>query len=398
MSKGSLVCCVACLMAAPALGQQPAPLPDARVVTTPSGAVYPPFRPDSDDWLAPTPPPGEGLAVEGLGVLARMPDPGPWYATADADFLLRFTQGERAARVAALGGPASLGVGLNTGEDRSGPPLTGGRFAVGVWSADFDPILCPDVRLPCRGVEVSGFFLGERSTTVVGGVAVPGLGASTLAGRAAFEIWGIEANARVNAYQNPPGQWLRADLLAGFRYLALDGDLSAVRQTTFAPDLTNFPAFAPLAGNLISQTASYSVRNRFYGGQVGLGTKLYGIRGVVLGGDFKLALGANHQELNVAGQVLSALPLPAALAGPFPADSGSFSRNKFSYVPQLDLYVAVHVRKNLTARLGYSLLYWSNVARSGDQVELGTGLGNVEIFRDRGLFLHGVDAGLQLSF
>jgi hypothetical protein len=87
--------------------------------------------------------------------------------------------------------------------------------------------------------------------------------------------------------------------------------------------------------------------------------------------------------------------------GPFPASSGSFSRNTFSYVPHLRLYVALPLAEYVTVRFGFDFFYWSHVARAVDQVDLTTVGGapsSGEVIRDRGLIATSLDLGLQLRF
>jgi hypothetical protein len=326
----------------------------------------------------------------------------PWVFTADADFLLWFIARERTAGIAGLRGPATLDIAGGPDDDSSSQsPLPGGRFAVGAWSPDIDPILGPEVPLYWWGAEVEGFFLNERSTAFAAQVSVPGLATSDLVGGATFDLWGVEANVHANIYRNPPSQIFRADLFAGVRHLHFNSALTATRRTTFAADLANFPAFLPLAGTLVEQTAAFSTETRFFGAQVGLGTQLILSRHVMVGSEFKLALGTNLNDSDIAGQVGSTPVNPAVGTGPFPAFSGSFSRNRFSYVPQVGLYLALPFGDHLTVRVGGDLFYWSQVARAANQVDLTTAAGasaGAEVIRNRGLLVTGVDVGLQFRY
>src|SRR5262249_42375141 len=152
---------------------------------------------------------------------------------------------------------------------------------------------------------------------------------------------------------------IRVDLLGGIRYLDLQGSLFFNRQTTFAADLTSFPTFQPLAGTRVEQSVNISVRNQFFGGQVGLGFQFFWCGTAYFGSDFRLGVGGNHQSVQIAGQ-LSAVPDRTAIVGggPFPANSGSFTRDRLAYVPELNVYLGLPVCANVTVRGGYTLLYW----------------------------------------
>src|SRR5262249_13945635 len=116
--------------------------------------------------------------------------------------------------------------------------------------------------------------------------------------------------------------------------------------------------------------------------------------------DARLALGAVHEQLNVTGQLQGAAGVPALAATRFPADGGSFSRTAFSYVPELNLYLGLRLLDNVTVRAGYTAVYWSAVGRAADQINLQTPgtSARIEVIRERGLFVHGLDLALQVSF
>lgn len=49
---------------------------------------------------------------------------------------------------------------------------------------------------------------------------------------------------------------------------------------------------------------------------------------------------------------------------------GTYERDKFTMVPEFGATVGYQVTRRLRATLGYSLIYWGNVVRPGDQVDL----------------------------
>ena len=50
------------------------------------------------------------------------------------------------------------------------------------------------------------------------------------------------------------------------------------------------------------------------------------------------------------------------------ANIGDYYQSPFAVVPELDLNLAYAITPHLSARIGYSFIYWSNVLRPGDQV------------------------------
>lgn len=385
----------------PPVGRQAAPGGAAAVKSGAPGKAMSPTElawPLPEAGPVPMPPEGGAAAVgSGPGLLGA----GPYFVSVDADFLLYFTQGERASRIAFLRGPGSLTAQpvLNN-VNRVGPPVTGGRFAVGLWSLDNDPNPKSVALLPSHGAELRGFFLGERRVTFQGDVTVPGLGTSGIAGDASYSIWGLEVNARCNAYNDAPSQFFRVDLIGGFRNLNLHADLNANVRTTFAADVTGFPAFAAQAGAVVDHVSSFHVDNHFFGPQLGVGFLLISDELFNFGVDFKVAVGTNYQEQKVNQQVRSTSS--AAVASPqFPATSGSFDRTTFSYVPEINFNVALPLSSCITVRAGYTFLYWGNVVRAADQINMTTAAGaagSFGVFRERGLIVQGVNLGVQVTY
>ena len=50
-------------------------------------------------------------------------------------------------------------------------------------------------------------------------------------------------------------------------------------------------------------------------------------------------------------------------------NSGSFTRNEFSVVPEIGINLGYNVTQNLRLFAGYNFLYWTNVLRVADQVD-----------------------------
>lgn len=366
-----------------------------------------------------------------------------WYVTVGGEYLLYFIQNERTTPIVGIGNANAGFPGTNFSiRDKGNRPLPGGRFSVGLYEADYDPLLDPSVRLPYRGIEFNGFFLGERTIDFVAAsqpivvrpffdlndsvdnavvVSFPGLARGTLTGSGHFNLWGLEANVRQNIFQNPPNQTWRVDLMGGFRYLNFDTDLRILQQTDYEPNLAGFPAFAALglSGNNLLSTDFFATQNRFYGGQVGLGIKFL-VGAATVNSDLKLALGSTNQKLTIDGDQFRTTPGGTIISSKggllaLPTNIGKYSRHRFTQVPEANLNIAIPFTRNFTAFGGYNLMYWSRVLRSADQIDRVIDITQIPNFptggatptdlarpavpyRERGLFIHGMNLGVQFIF
>src|SRR5262249_36270629 len=182
---------------------------------------------------------------------------------ASAEYLLWWTKGDPVPPLVSTGSPTADRPGA-LGSDPAARVLfgdselgtrarSGGRFLLGWWFGDCH----------CLGVEVGGFFLGEKtdrfSRTSLGdpvlarpffnvfpdpaffgpsaeGVARPGVLAGTVDAKHRSTLWGAEVNVRTNACC---GCGWNVDVLVGYRQLGLDESLR-VNQSLLVG--TNLPA------------------------------------------------------------------------------------------------------------------------------------------------------------
>jgi hypothetical protein len=273
-----------------------------------------------------------------------------------------------------LGAP---GTTVLFGGDVDNEERSGGRFTAGYW---FDN---------CRtlALETTVFFLANRnvnfsadsntfpvlarpffnlnSGTEFSEVTTsPGLGTGNININTFSRMWGAELNLRYNVCDCC--RW-RFDLLGGFRYLSLREGLN-IQENILAN------AAAPVfAGDTIQVNDDFNTRNQFYGGQIGYRLGWTWNRWSI---DWlaKVALGDTHQVVNIQGNQLITTPGGATsffngglLA--LGSNSGSFSRDQFTVVPETDLILGFRVTNHVRLLIGYSFLYWNNVARPGDQID-----------------------------
>jgi hypothetical protein len=216
-------------------------------------------------------------------------------------------------------------------------------------------------------------------------------------------LQGAEANALFNTRCDAN---ICTNLILGFRYLQLDENLA----------LTNsLEGINQLKGLGFVFEDNFDTHNRFYGGQVGLATKLRNGRWF-LDASGKLALGQMNQSVDVFGHSSLTVPgLSKTGDGLFAlgTNSGEHSRNMLAFVPEMTLNLGVNVTSRISAFVGYNLIYVSNVLRPGDQIDrslnltqsnvigLGTLIGPARpttLFNGSDFWAQGINLGFQVRY
>jgi hypothetical protein len=334
----------------------------------------------------------------------------------------------------ALGAPGTTLLFGNTNTPSG--PISGARFTAGWFLGPCSP----------WAVEVSGFFLGRQTGdfntnsaqnpviarpffNVNTGMfdreltATPGIlptDAFMLRGaidvHSTSQLWGLEANLKrilcCGCNYNLSG-------LVGFRYLDLREGLTITENVTSLAAVQGTNVFDP--GNQITVVDSFQTHNRFYGGQLGLQGEVRRGRWF-LGGNVKLGIGQNHETITISGsQTVETL---AGMRQTFnggllalPSNSGTFSRDQISFVPQVGLKVGYALTTNLRVFFGYDFLYWTNVVRPGDQIDLALNTSQIPNFNippamapasnqvrpivpfhSTGFWAQGINAGLEFRY
>lgn len=353
-----------------------------------------------------------------------------------AEFLLWWTKDGNVPPLVTGGTPASGGVpgrpGTTTlfGGDLDYEERPGVRFTLGSW-----------LNCDCtKGIELSYFFLdggadgfGASSSSavlarpffnVITGlpdvqlIAFPGISTGGVRVNSNSDLQGADLNMICNLCCQPAccetdcqtdccrKVSYRLDLLAGPRWLNLDEDLVITEQLTDA------------TGTMFTVVDRFETRNNFYGGQIGARAEWQRGRCFVnvLG---KVALGVTHQEVRITGTTVITEPGAAPSVQPggllaLPTNIGSYSRDEFTVVPEIGVKVGCQVTDRVRAFAGYNFLYWSNVVRPGDQIDLAInptqlptadGPGRLVgparpafAFQDTDFWAHGISAGLEFRW
>lgn len=162
----------------------------------------------------------------------------------------------------------------------------------------------------------------------------------------------------------------RTELTLGYRFLQLTEGVRISEDLTV--EASSLPGVPPQGSFALYD--SFRTKNQFNGVDVGYITRrTRGFWSLETG--IRLAVGNTKQTVNIDGQstinetggstVVEAGGL-LALA----SNIGSYSQNQFAVVPELDLKIGYQMTKQCKLTLGYTAIYWSNVVRPGDQIDL----------------------------
>jgi hypothetical protein len=167
----------------------------------------------------------------------------------------------------------------------------------------------------------------------------------------------------------------RLDLLAGYRNYQLSDDVMVHES------LVVIGGREPV-GTRYDIIDSFRTRNSFNGGEFGLAGNF--IRGRwSLGLTAKASLGSNHEVVDINGSTTittaAGTTLPPEKGGllALQTNINSYSRNEFVVIPELGTEIGYQLTCHLRAFVGYDLLYWGQVARAGDQINLNIDTNNI---------------------
>lgn len=155
----------------------------------------------------------------------------------------------------------------------------------------------------------------------------------------------------------------RLDLLLGYRHTNLEESLRT--RELLSTDQNGLPTTFDLQD-------SFRTENDFHGFEVGLQWERY--RGPwSLEWIGRVALGNNREIVTIDGSTTSSTNgVDFADQGGLLALSsniGTFKNNTFAAIPEMDVTLGYQIGPSLHFLLGYTLLYWNDVVRPGDQID-----------------------------
>jgi len=308
--------------------------------------------------------------------------------------------GTPAATAGELGQPGTTVLFGDSAANTSG--RSGARITLGMW-------LNPSARFEAEWFVLGGtqtsfnqassgdpilaspFFNLATSTPDSYLFAYPGISQGSIAIRDASFFNGAGAHVMRDFWSRGTGGGLnRFGGLYGFRYMGLYEKLTIASTTTAGGGASTFDAFR--------------TTNNFIGGNFGLYAEHYG-RKWTLGTIGRLGFGSTVEHATISGtSSANSAAFPAGLYA-LPSSIGSYGRQVFSVVPQLELKIGYALSPRWRLVAGYDLIYWSRVARPGQQInpalnptELSGGATQHFTFHDGDLLIQGVNGGVELRY
>lgn len=155
----------------------------------------------------------------------------------------------------------------------------------------------------------------------------------------------------------------RVDWLIGYRHLRLDEGIA------ISESLRELDVVPP---GSISLAESFEAENRFHGLQLGVVHRA-NFRRAWLESLIRVAIGNNAQRVRIAGNTTliegeTRETFPGGLLAQN-SNIGTYRRDEFTMIPEIGLTLGIRVTDWLHATVGYSLLYFPNVVRAGDQID-----------------------------
>lgn len=296
-------------------------------------------------------------------------------------------QGTARANAGVLGAP---GTTILFGGDRVGDDeRSGGRITLGWW-------IDPCQRL---GIEFDYFGLADETTDFSSSstgdpilarpffdvtlglesanlVAFPNLIRGTVIAehRTSFQGAGVRVAYNLACGDGCGTSWwtgvpvstgYRFDLIAGYRFLKLDDDVT-VTEDEVSSDTANPGAF------FIRDR--FETANQFHGAD--LGTAWRFCKGAWTADVLqKVALGNTHSVTTIGGSTLLTVggQTQSFATGLLAqrTNSGQFVGDDFAIVPEFGANVGYHLNSCWRLTAGYNFIYWSRLARAGEQIDTG---------------------------
>jgi len=228
-----------------------------------------------------------------------------------------------------------------------------------------DPILARPFYNVLTGLESSTVV---AFPTAVGGVTFRGSvdidTESQFSGTGARAIINLGCNSGcgTNWWNGCPQQTMgRVDIVVGYRYLRLDDSLQVLENSTLTP------------GGTFNIRDTFDSENTFNGFDIG--TVLKHQRGCWSAElNSKIALGNTRSRVNIDGA--TTITQTGGVAQQFVGgilaqrtNIGTYQHDEFAVVPELGLTLGYQLNPCWKITAGYTWLYWSRVARAGDQID-----------------------------
>jgi hypothetical protein len=289
---------------------------------------------------------------------------------ARGDYLLWWKKGADLPPLVSTGPLSGTNSILFGGDDVGSDVESGGRVELGVW---FDA--CHE-----RGIGGRFFALGDE-TTEFNSAGLTNVARPFIDATPGSPALGMENALLVSAPGGPVGNVLvrmtsdvfggdiyyqralcrdacsRVDFLVGYQMSQIDENLTIAQQIADG-------------GVTVNGTDVFDTRNEFHGAEVGLLASRCDCRWTleVLA---KVGVGNMDQTVTISGMETRQPPLVTSNGSllALPTNIGRYNRDEFAAVPELGVNVSYELSNCLDFTFGYSIIYWSDVLRPGDQID-----------------------------
>ncbi len=229
-------------------------------------------------------------------------------------------------------------------------------------------------------------------------VAFDNLFAGEVTATSQLDLLAAEAYGRVNLSSSSKCQ---LDLIGGYTYFSVD-DFLGISSTSINANTGRTRTFNDV----------FDAENRFHGGQIGF-------EAIVTSGRWfarsltKVHLGNMNQSLAISGSstdVTAPAPGTAAASGLLAmGNQGTFERDEFTFVPEMNFKLGYRFRDHVEMTVGYTFVMFNDVALAGDNVDRVVdasflnspgpfGTRPAFDFQDSSLWVQGLDLGLAITF
>ncbi len=196
-------------------------------------------------------------------------------------------------------------------------------------------------------------------------VAFPGVLGGQAAVNSDMSFYGLDTNLFCNLCCGCDSRW---DLLGGYRNMGLSEGLAINEYLTTLDTTLGYPANQSILVN-----DSFNTRNTYNGGQIGVGYMRWNGKWS-LDARALLGIGGTSSTVNIYGS--TTVTPPGGMASTQPGgllaqrtNMGEYSANTLSFVPEVGVRLGYMVTPKVAITAGYTFLYWTGVARPGEQVD-----------------------------
>jgi hypothetical protein len=210
------------------------------------------------------------------------------------------------------------------------------------------------------------------------------------------------------------GDNYRLDGVVGYRYQRLLDRLSVDESMTLARETDSAET------TWLGRFDEFASENEFHGGEVGLIGRWWGCRWALqtVG---KVALGGTRTTTGIDGGTVRIVthddpdvdPVQTAYAGgvlALPSNLGRYARTESAAVGELGIRLEYALNKQCRVMLGYTVIYWSSVARVTDSIDVRVDPSQIPpaadpsaespafAFQDTDFWAQGLNAALHIDF